>query len=78
MMAGVTLAQAQAKLDALQTTYNTLISIDSSYSISTPVGSRAVSKRTLSELREEITYWDAQVKKLTRGGIGIRGVTPIG
>ena len=78
MMAGITLAQAQSNLDALQTAYNALIGGVASYSISTTGGSRSLSRRDLSELREEIKYWDTQVKKLTRGGITIRGATPIG
>jgi len=77
-MSGITLTQAQSNLDALQTAYNALIGGTSSYSITTTSGSRSLSRRDLAEVREEITHWDNQVKKLTRGGIGIRGVTPIG
>ena len=77
-MAGITLSEASSNLAALQTAYNDLIGGVSSYSISTTGGSRTLTKRDLSELREEITYWNSEVKKLTRGGITIRGVTPVG
>lgn len=77
-MAGIDLTQAQANLDALQTAYNALIGGTSSYTISTTGVSRSLTRRDLKDLREEITYWDTQVKKLTRGGISIRGATPIG
>ena len=77
-MAGITLTEAESNLAALQTAYSALIGGVSSYSISTTGSSRSLTRRDLSELREEITYWDSQVKKLTRGGITIRGVTPVG
>ena len=77
-MSGITLANAQSNLDALQAAYTALIGGTSSYSITTTSGSRSLTRRDLSEVREEITHWDRQVKKLTRGGISIRGVTPIG
>jgi hypothetical protein len=70
-MAGITLVQAQAKLtgwmaadDALQTSQE--------YSM----GSRKLTRADAAEIRENITFWNNQVKSLTRGGIKIRGGTP--
>lgn len=72
-MAGITLAQAEAKLeawlaaeDALQTTQE--------YTI----GDRRVRKADLKEIRETIDYWQRQVDRLSRrGGIRIVGGTPL-
>lgn len=77
-MAGITLSEAQANLTSLQAAYTALIGGVSAYSISTTGVSRSLTRRDLSELREEISYWDTYVKKLDRGGITVRGVTPVG
>ena len=77
-MAGTTLAEAKTILASLETTYKTSINPVESYTISTTGGERSLKRRALSELREEIAYWNAEVKKLTRGGITIRGATPVG
>lgn len=70
-MAGITLAQAEAKLtawmaaeDALQTTQE--------YAI----GTRRLRKADLAEVRETIRFWNDMVVRLSRGGIRITGGTP--
>ncbi len=70
-MAGITLAQAQAKLDLWMEAEEAVAS-GQSYSI----GNHSLTRASLSEIRESISYWDHQVKRLTSGGIKIRGASP--
>ncbi|MGR9045632.1 MAG: DUF6148 family protein [Gammaproteobacteria bacterium] len=70
-MAGITLAQAEAKL-ALWIAAEESVAAGQSYSI----GDRSLTRANLSDIRASITYWDQQVKRLTRGGIRISGATP--
>lgn len=68
-MAGITLAQAEAQL-ALWLDANTKVASGQSYSI----GGRSLSRTDASEIREQITYWDGWVRKLSRSASG-RGRT---
>jgi hypothetical protein len=72
-MAGITLAQAEAKL-TLWMAANDAVASGQQYTI----GSRSLSRVDAGEIREQIQFWDAKVKELTRGttGMRIRGGTP--
>lgn len=68
-MAGITLAQAEAKLTAWLAAEDTVANRGQSYSI----GGRSLSRADLSEIRESIDYWDRKVKELTATSAGRRG-----
>ncbi len=71
-MAGITLAQAEAQL----TTWiaaSTAVAGGQEYSIK----DRSLTRTDAKEIRENITYWNSMVKQLDRGGIRVRGVTPV-
>jgi len=72
-MAGITLAQAQSKLDGWMTAEDAVMS-SQEYSM----GSRRLTRADLSEIRKSIQYWEQKVIRLTGGG-GIRaiGATPL-
>lgn len=71
-MAGVTLAQAEAKL-ALWLAADDAVATGQAYSIA----GRSLTRTDGKLIRENIEYWEARVKRLTRGGgIGVRGLTP--
>jgi len=71
-MTGITLEQAQAQLDAWLAA-STAVAQGQSYSISTESGSRSLSRANANEIMSQIQFWDRQVKRLTRGGIRVRG-----
>lgn len=73
-MAGITLEQAEAQL-ASWINASTAVAQNQSYTISTDSGSRSLTRANASEIREQIKFWDTQVKRLSRGGIRVRGVT---
>jgi hypothetical protein len=68
-MAGITLAQAEASL-ARWLAADEALATGQSYSIS----GRSL---TRAETLKHIEYWEAKVQKLSRGGLSVRGVTPI-
>lgn len=70
-MAGITLAQAEAKL-AEWLAADTAVTSGQAYSIS----GRSLTRSNAREIRENIIFWDKQVKRLARGGIRIIGGTP--
>lgn len=71
MSAGITLVQANEQLEAwLQASIS--VSSGQAYSIA----GRALTRANAAEIRTNITYWDNMVKRLTRGGIRVRGATP--
>lgn len=72
-MAGITLEQAEAKLIAWMAADDAVAS-GQSYSIS----GRSLTRADASEIRDNIIFWDKQVKRLTRGGIRVTGGTPTG
>ena len=41
------------------------------------VAGRALTRADAKEIREAITFWDLHVSRLNRGGIRVRGITPI-
>lgn len=73
-MAGITLAQAEAKLSAWLDAEDRIQEAQS-YTVSVRTSSRTVQRATLSQIREQVEYWDRQVKRLSRGGIRVRGAT---
>ncbi len=70
-MAGITLAQATAKL-AEWLAADTAVATGQSYTIA----GRSLSRANAREIRENIDYWDAKVQDLDRGGLVIKGITP--
>lgn len=77
-MAGITLAQAQAQLDAwLQA--STAVASNQSYSIA----GRSYTRADAAEIRSAIDFWDRKVRECAtaearggRRGITLRGITP--
>lgn len=73
-MAGITLAQAEAKL-ATWMDAEDKVSRSQAYSIS----GRSLTRADLKMIGERITYWDAQVQRLSPGGgIRVTGGVPCG
>lgn len=72
-MAGITLTQAQAKLD-LWMAADDAVATAQEYSI----GSRRLTRADAALIDAKIEKWDRVVKRLSRGGgIRITGATPI-
>lgn len=71
-MAGITLAQAEAKLSTWMDAEDKVAS-GQSYSIS----GRSLTRADLGAIRETIDYWDRKVQDLTRGGKRVRQVVPV-
>ncbi len=67
-MAGITLAQAQAHLDAWMLA-DLALATGKAYSIA----GRSI---TRPEVDKALEKWEAKVKSLTRGGLSIKGATP--
>jgi len=72
-MAGITLAHAEAKL-TLWMAADDAVTTSQAYII----GGRNLTRANAKEIRENIVFWDKQVKRLTRGGIRVTGATPCG
>lgn len=70
-MAGITLIQAEAKL-AEWLAADTAVAFGQSYTM----GGRQLSRANAAEIRNNVTFWDEKVQKLSRGGIRIYGGTP--
>lgn len=68
-MAGITLAQAQAKLDAWLDAETAIAERGQNYSIA----GRTLSRANLSEVRESIDYWNKKVETLSASAAGTRG-----
>lgn len=66
------MAQAEAKL-AEWLAADTAVAAGQSYTI----GGRSLSRAHAREIRENITYWNDMVQQLSRGGIAIKGGTPV-
>lgn len=71
-MAGITLAQAEAKLTLWMDAEDRVAS-GQSYTIN----GRSLTRANLKEIRETITYWNSMVQRLTRGGVRVGGITPV-
>jgi len=71
-MAGITLAQAQDKLDGWMAAEDAVMT-GQEYAI----GSKRLTRADLAQIRSSISYWEAKVISLTQGGgIRITGATP--
>jgi hypothetical protein len=69
-MAGITLAQAQAQLNAYLAAETAILSGAQSYTA--PEGD-AFTKADLGKIQQGIEIWNRRVKRLSRGGMAIRG-----
>ena len=71
-MAGITLAEAESKLDEYQTA-ETKVLASQAYSI----GGRSMTRADLGDIREGIEFWDGKCQELdeNRTSISIRGIT---
>lgn len=67
-MAGITLTQAQAQLDAYVAASLAIAGGGQSYSIN----GRSFTRANLGEINKQITFWDMQVKRLAGGRSGPR------
>jgi len=72
-MAGITQAQAEAQLASYLAAETAVLS-GQGYEIN----GRKLTRANLAEIQRGIQIWDGRVKNLARGGISIRGATPIG
>ncbi len=72
-MAGITVTQAQAKLD-LWMAADDAVATGQSYAIA----GRNLTRADAREIRSNIDYWEKRVVRLSNGGIRIRGATPTG
>jgi len=73
-MSGITLAQAQAQLDAWLAA-STAVATGQEYRI----GDRMLKRADSADIRSQIKYWQSQVERLANGGGGgirLRGITP--
>lgn len=71
-MAGITLAQAEARLTEYLAAESKVLA-GQSYSIE----GRQLTRANLREIRDGITYWNDLVISLGGGGITITGATPV-
>ncbi len=73
-MAGITYAQAEAKL-AIWLEADEKVASGQSYSIA----GRSLTRADASEIRSNIEFWDRQCKRLVDGRSGpkVRGITPV-
>lgn len=62
-MAGITLAQAEAKL-TLWMSANDAVARNQAFS----VGGRSLTRANLGEIQNQIEFWDAKVKSLSASG----------
>lgn len=69
-MSGITLAIAQANLDAALAALQDA-RVQQEYQLLSTTGGRKVTRGSLAELRLDVQFWDQKVKALSRGG-GIR------
>lgn len=69
-MAGITQAQAEAKL-TLWMDADDAVASSQTYSI----GDRSLSRANSKEIKDNITFWNAEVKRLSSsGGLTVRGL----
>lgn len=68
-MAGITLADAEAKL-TLWLAAEEVLATSQSYTISTDGSSRTLTRADLAEIAKRIDYWNSKVQQLTRSAAG--------
>lgn len=71
-MAGITLEQAQAQLDAW---YEASLKVAQSQEYA--IGDRRLTRADAKEIAANVKFWEARVNKLTRGGLSMKGATPV-
>ena len=71
-MAGITQAQAEAKL-TLWMAADDAVANGQSYSIA----GRTLTRANSAEIMKNITYWNNMVKTIGKGGLSVTGVTPL-
>lgn len=76
-MSAISLSEAETELAAALEALREARKAQS-YSISTGGGSRSRTQHALKDLRDEVVFWQKQVERLSRGGIKVRGATPLG
>lgn len=72
-MAGISAAQAESQLTAYLAA-ETAVLAGQSYEIN----GRRVTRANLAEIQAGIKIWNERAKSLTRGGLVVKGATPIG
>lgn len=70
-MAGITLAQAEAKLQTWLDAEDK-VAAGQSYSIN----GRSLTRADLGEIRNTIDYWEKKVQRLSRGGMRVTYAVP--
>jgi hypothetical protein len=75
-MAGRTLTDVQADYTAVHTAYLNALTLEQ-YDIGAGNVSRSGRRPKSQELYDQMMKLDAEVKRLSRGGIRIRGGTPV-
>ena len=76
-MAGITLQQAQQKLQNAMDAYDKALQAQD-YQISTSTGGRRVQRASLKDLQGGVDYWQQQVNRLSRGGqLAVGRVVPL-
>lgn len=71
-MAGITLAQAEAKLTEYLDAESAVLA-GQAYSIA----GHSVTRANLAEIRAGISYWESKVKSTEAGGMKVQGIVPI-
>lgn len=72
-----TVAQAQEEYDAVRAAYLKALKAES-YSQSTGAGATSLTRTSSGELRRQMLELEKEIGTLSRGGISVRGVTPVG
>lgn len=71
-MAGITKAQAEAQLAAYLAAESAVLA-GQSYDIN----GRRLTRANLLDIQKGIQTWNSRVVRLTRGGLAVRGATPV-
>lgn len=75
-MAGITLAQAQARLDALLAAYDKIV-----IGQKVEIDGQSLTRANLADVQKGIEFWDARTKQLNGSSSGrgrMRTVSPLG
>lgn len=71
-MSGITKVMAEQQL-GIWLKANGAVSEGQSYTIATESGSRTLTRANAGDILKQIEFWDKQLKRLSRGGIRMRG-----
>lgn len=72
-MAGITAEQAEAQL-ATYLAAETAVLAGQSYSMN----GRTLTRADLADIQQGVKIWDQRAKSIARGGMVVKGATPIG